>query len=710
MPFEVMRRQQKKILAFLAILAMFLFTIDMSIMPLLNGSGPAGTNRTVVELGGKALRSSDLAQISEERRIANEFVSVATQGLGSPTVFGGYTERDLVDAYILEREADRMGLPGGAPLGEKFLREALPSSLPEALRGIYGQAFTVNQRRFEQIRAQRFRQYAGEQILASIGNQYRLLLARSMVGPPQVTPLDVFRGYRDRTDRVGADVTKVAVSDYTAKVAEPSESELKSYFEKYKDVLPDPASPTPGFKVPRKVQVAYATIDVGARERKILEELKRDGTEIRDAFAKRKPNLAKEAIERGKQEIATGPNPTILPVDLFALPLDDPQQTQPRLEDYSDELAAELARDRAREEADRQFDELDDRVISPFLKGYDAAIAKKEEEAEAKGEDGEQAPSSTPDPSSLMDYGLRDSLKELLKKLEAPAPEPIGAASALGAALKAVAAPMADKGVTLTVAGPAPRAQAADFGPINEAVSGTTYPTFEARDQVEPFIDEAFDDRNQLFSGMSLVDQAGRRFRAWKVADEAPRVPSFEEARAQVLAAWKLSQARPLAKADAEALAKAAREKEGNLNAVAGERKVEQVSPVSKLQSTPDPTNPFGPSIVRASSLNGFDHPGDAIRDALFGLKKGDVAVAANAPEDAYYVLAGTERDDATVAGLYSTLNQRESMEIQQQVLSAEAQERGDRWMAELRKEFGVPENWVPADEKKEAEGSRTRG
>lgn len=712
MPFEVMRRQQKKILAFLAILAMFLFTIDMSIMPLITGMGSASGDKTIATLNGKALRSSDLAKLNQERQIANEFVMAATQGL-VPGAFGGYTDRDQVDAYILNREADRLGLPGGVALGEKYLREALPSMLPETLRGIYGQAFTVNQRRFEQIRAQRLRQYAGEQILASIGNQYRLLLARSMVGGPQVTPLDVFEGYRDRSELVTADFAKFSVADYVSKVPEPSETELKSYFEAAKDILPDPDSPKPGFKVPRKVQVAYATIDIVAMEERLRDELKKDGTAIRDAFNARKADLVKQVNERIKMESSNGLPPSALPIDLFALPADDPQQTQARLEDFADELAAEIARDRARETAESLFDQLENKVVDPYVSAYDDAINKKQEELENSGKaekDGDSPTASvTPPPETLMGYGLSDSLKDLLAKLGVAAPQPLQPSSALVAALKSVAAPLESKGLKFTVAGPTELAKLQDFGPIADSVTGSEYPAFGERDQSTPFASEIFDESRQLYSLLNFVDSAGRRYRGWKIQDEAPRIPSFEEARPQVLSAWKLNQARALAKADAEALAKTAREKDGDLRAVAGERPIETIPASSRLQATPDPTNPFGPSIVRASAIHGVDRPGEAFRDALFGLTKGQIAVAPDAPEDDYYVLAGTGRHEVSVAQLFDTLNQREASEIQQQVIQDETRDRIQRWMAELRRENGLPDNWEPADEAA-GKGQRSNG
>ena len=54
---------------------------------------------------------------------------------------------------------------------------------------------------------------------------------------------------------------------------DPSDAEVKALYEKYKDVLPDPARDTPGFKVPRKVKLEVLTADVPAIAKAIQAKL-----------------------------------------------------------------------------------------------------------------------------------------------------------------------------------------------------------------------------------------------------------------------------------------------------------------------------------------------------------------------------------------------------------------------------------------------------
>ena len=81
-----------------------------------------------------------------------------------------------------------------------------------------------------------------------------------------VTPLDVFRNYRDQTERTSFKVVPVVVDAFADKRPR-AERTLSSgeFFEKYKNSPARTGQPdTPGFKVPRRVQVEYLGIDSNA--------------------------------------------------------------------------------------------------------------------------------------------------------------------------------------------------------------------------------------------------------------------------------------------------------------------------------------------------------------------------------------------------------------------------------------------------------------
>jgi peptidyl-prolyl cis-trans isomerase D len=112
MPFEVFRRHQRKLLATFAILAMFGFVVSDSLPKLLSPSY-GGRDRPIVTLHDKTIYQSDLNDMAVQRSNANQFVSRLSPYVG-PTPFGGLKTRDMVDALVLQHEADRLRHPGRA--------------------------------------------------------------------------------------------------------------------------------------------------------------------------------------------------------------------------------------------------------------------------------------------------------------------------------------------------------------------------------------------------------------------------------------------------------------------------------------------------------------------------------------------------------------------------------------------------------------------
>ncbi|HKI20612.1 MAG TPA: hypothetical protein VKA15_22170, partial [Isosphaeraceae bacterium] len=211
MPFEVFRRHQRKLLAVFAILAMFGFVVSDSLPKLLNSSY-GGRDQAVVTLYWKGERPftvyrSALQEMHEQRTLANTFVADLV-GFRGRNLFGGTKDRELVDALILQHEADRLGMPAGPEMGRLYLkmitRDQMTSSLFDALLS------RLNNR------------VSGEQLLADIANQVRLMKVRGMLGSPLVTPYDVFRSYREQNERVSAKVVEIPVEKFLAKVPEPS--------------------------------------------------------------------------------------------------------------------------------------------------------------------------------------------------------------------------------------------------------------------------------------------------------------------------------------------------------------------------------------------------------------------------------------------------------------------------------------------------------
>src|SRR3954452_5704815 len=161
MPFAVFRRHQRKLLAIFAILAMFGFVLADSLPRLLSGnSGGSNGNPVVVTLFGRSVYRSDLNEMAAERNRANRFMAELT-GFNAGPYFGDVSStRSLVDALILQHEADALKMPGGPEVAREWLKQMTNGMMSREL--------------FEGAMRTFGNQVSGEQVLHDIANQLRL--------------------------------------------------------------------------------------------------------------------------------------------------------------------------------------------------------------------------------------------------------------------------------------------------------------------------------------------------------------------------------------------------------------------------------------------------------------------------------------------------------------------------------------------------------
>lgn len=96
-----------------------------------------------------------------------------------------------------------------------------------------------------------------------------------------VLPEQRYKEWLRVNDRVVVEAAAVNVADLTSEVADPSDAELKEFYEEYKDRVPQPMrvgnielpSPTPGFATPRRVVLQYAMADMAIEAEKQLENV-----------------------------------------------------------------------------------------------------------------------------------------------------------------------------------------------------------------------------------------------------------------------------------------------------------------------------------------------------------------------------------------------------------------------------------------------------
>lgn len=208
------------------------------------------------------------------------------------------------------------------------------------------------------------------------------------------------------------------------------------------------------------------------------------------------------------------------------------------------------------------------------------------------------------------------------------------------------------------------------------------------------FAEVAFGPLN-LYQRMRSKDVEGSAaFLFWKVEDDPEREVELDEpgVREQVIQAWKLRSARPLARQKAERLADEARQAQQSLKQVFASRGMKVVEPEPFTWLTfgylPPPLNTME---ARLSSVSGIEAPGEEFMAAVFSLEPGGVGAALNHPQTVAYVVRVVEFlpawdvlwNDFIKGGLeFSSLVARR--EIQQSRLA---------WLEEIKAQAGF--EWV---------------
>ncbi len=624
MPFEVFRRHQKKLLAIFAIMAMFGFVVSDSLPRLLN-SNTSGRDQKVAELYGKSVYQSQLSEMARQRNRANLFMSFRGRD-----IFGGLKQRDLVDAMILQHEADRLNIPATAEIGREWLKQNTGGRMN-------GELFSALFSRFSN-------EVSEEHLLADIANQVRLLNVRQLLGYPVVTPYDVYSSYRDQNERVGAKIVEIPVDSFLSKVSDPGASEVQALYDKNKDVLPDPSRDTPGFKIPRRIQLEILSLDGNALARGLRDKVTE--AELRSYYENHKSDF----------EV-----PSELPADLFA---DQPDLTPPIIQAFSEVrglLAPRLAEEKAQTEIVDKFTQIKESEMIPFADKYLAAL---DEQDDAKKQ-GNGSSVVLPTPQDLKAIADRERLNHektpLLSRLDAER-----------------------------------------LGQISTAEVGLT-PLSGGR----KFVDEMFDPKTGLYEPIELTDVLGTRFLVRKIKDESPHVPTLEQVRSEVAGAWKLAQARPLTEQAASELAGRIKAKGATIKdtRVDGFRVI-SIPPITRTQTNFMPTAMNEYNAVIDTPVPDVPQAGDAFRDAYFGLRAGSVDVAPNQPRTHYYVMTLDRREPASFSALYAPNG--DEYRYKGMAREQAFRQQDEQWMGWLRQQAGLKPDWVPPDEAKKDEAARS--
>ncbi|RUL89740.1 hypothetical protein [Tautonia sociabilis] len=728
MPFQVFRRHQRKLLALLAIMAMFAFVVADSLPRLFsNYAAPPIADRVVVSLAGRDVRRSDLERLRLQRGRANYVLSQLAMRVGGQAFypyfdeqpFGPTDDRAMVDALILQRKADELGLPRSPELARTWIFEQArtrhelfrnlqptlpafdPRDLAVQLQFVFNQAFG--------------NELTETAFLTDVADQVRILQALELLSQPVVTPLDAFQVYSDQQVEVVARYVGLPVADSLDEVPEPTESELRTFFDAHDETVPDPSSGTVGFRAPERAKIEYIALGLNAIDL-IREQVRSEpiAEEIRAAEGFEEEVLAAFAEELAgrEQSISTLPlpvNPFTDPGDGEGVALSYPIEFERR---YVAEQVELLVEERTRDRIEELFDPVR-RAMNDFSYGI-------EEDFDAIRTGLEPGVDREALPDLEEEFLSSEPGAELIRALGVAAGSDEGIAFVRIGLTPTLATPdtfqelLAPDGIPpewrdyLTLArldwADAPYELLRKVQRLTEASEGIDRPAVINPTDTEGFAEIMFADDSPLFDPREFTDALGRRFLVWKTMALPERSRSFEETPEGVVASvWRREQARELARKAAEALAERVRNEMGPETSASVA--LDQIAIENGL--TVGTTG----ARRRADTLAAYApiKAGEEFRDAMFRLAPDgeDAAVVApDRPRQTYYVLALSRRTDGSLGGSLADQgtgldygNALTTLQFYRSEADREAmQARAESVMEYLRAQAGLPEDWTPPE------------
>jgi hypothetical protein len=679
--FGVFRQYEKAALAALAIMAMLAFFVLPPILQM-GGGGSGGPDPMVVSWTGGGLRESGVQRAVIMRKVMNQFLvaTMAASGQDPSRMRLADDEKDVVDTLLLAREAEANGIVISNSAINQFLAEwtndlVPPRDFDAIVAGIGGRMGISQEDVFEALRTVLMARRMETLLLGGVGFE---------AAPPGLR----WDYYRRLEQGATIEAVPVVVEKFVDQLPEPAEPVLRAFFDAHRDELPAARSPAPGFRQPHRARYDYVVAKAGVfrdeEEKKITAEQITAFYEDRKASLFRVKPVETQEIGAAKpeseatdaadgKEDATKP-PVEAPADA---PEDKPAAAPAGAKDGS-----HMTRVAARQVAFRQPSSATAEAPKPAT-----GEAVKDAAAPAAPNpvaSGTATPAATPAgtattdaPAQQAEFEPLDKVRDdIVKRLTDEAVD-----KRISAIFDAVKTDVAKYGESLALwqvagdgAGPAPsppdvkkiaeiqglEGGTSDLLNATQAFAaggiGGSFEFAASRElgmRQQRWIDTIFGGGSQMLQAVTSRDIDGNRYVSWKTEDQPEFTPSFQSAREDVLRAWRIVEARPLARKAAEELVADAKEGK-TLEAVAASRgglEVEKVGPFSWLTRG---TAPFG-SAPELSQPDGLAMPGEELMQAVFALEPGQSTVAFNEPKTVCYAirLGSFEPDEAQLKELF---------------------------------------------------------
>ncbi len=591
-PFKVFRKHQKLMLAGLTILAMFSFVFLGTISDLL---GTRQTQNPVVVRTSKygKLTQRDLAYMRQDHRLFLQIISkIYTQVLGINQEtslklvernFGAVSDEDLVNNWLKSKRAEEIGMVISDQTINSFLQLITAGKLAANDISTIIRQQGLNDRQFFDIVRDELRAVEITQ-----------LFKFSLEG---ITPAERWEYFCQLRKQASVELIPVEEEQFLDQVKDPSEDESKALFEKYKDKLPNPSSPEPGFRLPHKIDVQYfkaefakfsdpATITdeefqvAYENNRAYFDQFQLEKEESKSAAPEKKGEQDKENTSEQEKKEATpaGEKPAQQPKEQPAekqKPADQPtaeQQKSPREETKKEDTKkGNTQKSSALDRTPFSLTAITEQAEKPAAEGAKvekpAAEGSKAEGrlqiSRFRGETAEKGtlPLSEKVKEKVRAQVAREKIQKIFlqlqqkmdengkkwRKYQADKMHQINAPAPPSLDFEALAK---QSGLTAGRTGLISNAEVKKFD-IGSSV---------AMEGISPFTIAAFKPSLTAYKPEIAQDIEGNYYLFWKSDDTAESAPSWDDknVRQEVLHAWKLKQARDLARKHAESMAEEA--------------------------------------------------------------------------------------------------------------------------------------------------------
>jgi hypothetical protein len=758
-PFSIFRKRQKLMMILLCLMAMFAFGLfgiisNSDLGRVLFGQS-GGQNAVVVKTVKYGnLRQSDVAQLRNNKvKLLRVWMGIANAlGAQSAVVerwLGDDSEETVINDWLKARRAHELGIVADEKSVNELLGRQTGNRIPvtEIQKKIRDQG----------LREEQFFALMEEKLLA---DQFADM---SQTGLRAMTPSQRWDYFNRLNQLATIEAVAVPAANFTKEIKDPTDEELKTFFDKHKDAFSNPDSPEPGFHKRQKVSIEYVKADVDefakknvtdkevdarfekdkkqydqwlnpASEEKAEKPAEKDANKSADKDVKetkpaatmidnaKKTDAVKKPAELKDEKKATKDEPkkedakkdvkkttslghasAFLPTALLQA---EPAAAKPAASKKETPKADVSKAETPKKDAPKQ----EAKTAKPAAAAKEVKDVKPAEKAASEKKAADEAKAET---LKIIKNHIRQQIaREKIEEIFAQLHEPMERYQAYEIQK------LQNAGASVTPATPRPNFEefakkhgfaARSIGPLSASDMQTS-----GDKAVRDF---AFSRVGREYAVMQYAYRSPTTFRAetsqsvdgeylfWKTNDFKEHVPKFSDpgVRDATMQAWKMIQARELAWKAAEKLAEKAKNlKSPPLKQTFADRPdLEVRRPPSFTWLTYGNIASASPNAV-VSEVPGVQLPGNDFMRTVFRLEPGQIGVAFNAPKTIAYVVRPSEFSPS-----YDERWRKFQVESVQAYVAASAEDMANlqkAWLKELQTSAGF--EWT-ADRKPEQENVR---